>query len=84
MAKGYTITRGKLSPLSTVKLLVFITIYLIAHIITLVWELALFDPGTLFLDIFTEIVTVSDKFFLPASITVIVSVLMPKTFTAFS
>ncbi|KAI6176859.1 Transmembrane protein [Aphelenchoides bicaudatus] len=45
MAKGYTITRGKLSSLGTVKLMVFMTLYLIGHIIMLVWEIALFDPA---------------------------------------
>ncbi|KAI6240182.1 Transmembrane protein [Aphelenchoides fujianensis] len=45
IAKGYTITRGKISAASTVKLLIFMTFYLVAHVVMLVWELALFDPA---------------------------------------
>lgn len=51
IAKGYTITRGKLSAVSNVKLLVFITTFLVCHVIMLVWEIS-FDPGNTFLYIF--------------------------------
>lgn len=40
IAKGYTITRGKLPALTTVKILVFVTIFLVAHVMMLVWQIA--------------------------------------------
>ena len=38
MGKGYTITRGKLSAISTIKITVFFTLYTIAYIVMFIWE----------------------------------------------
>ncbi|XP_060599428.1 transmembrane protein 145-like isoform X1 [Ruditapes philippinarum] len=45
IGKGYTITRGKLSMASTVKISVFMTLYAIVYVIIFVWEAIIFDPG---------------------------------------
>ncbi|XP_052803315.1 transmembrane protein 145-like isoform X2 [Mya arenaria] len=45
MGKGYTITRGKLSSMSTIKISVFMTIYTILYIVVFIWEAIIFDPG---------------------------------------
>ncbi|XP_045210314.1 transmembrane protein 145-like isoform X1 [Mercenaria mercenaria] len=45
IGKGYTITRGKLSMASTVKISVFMTLYTIVYIVIFVWEAIIFDPG---------------------------------------
>ncbi|KAI6235271.1 Transmembrane protein [Aphelenchoides besseyi] len=45
VAKGYTITRSKISQTSTVKLIIFMTFYLITNVAMMIWELALFDPA---------------------------------------
>lgn len=45
MAKGYTITRARLSTCTTVKLTVFINIYIIIYITLFVYRAQLFDPG---------------------------------------
>ena len=38
MGKGYTITRGKLSAISTVKVTIFFTIYTIVYVVVFIWE----------------------------------------------
>jgi len=38
MAKGYTITRGKLSNSSTIKITVFMTLYTITYVVIFIWE----------------------------------------------
>ncbi|KAL3886684.1 hypothetical protein ACJMK2_026663 [Sinanodonta woodiana] len=45
MAKGYTITRARLTNISTVKLAVFFTLYVIAYGVLIIWEPFFFDPG---------------------------------------
>lgn len=45
IGKGYTITRGKLSTASTIKISVFMTIYCITYIVIFIWEAIIFDPG---------------------------------------
>lgn len=45
MGKGYTITRGKLTTISTIKITVFFTIYVVAYVVLFVWEGIFFDPG---------------------------------------
>ncbi|XP_064617706.1 transmembrane protein 145-like [Liolophura sinensis] len=42
LGKGYTITVGRLSPASAVKLTIFMTVYVVTSAILLSWE---FDPG---------------------------------------
>ncbi|XP_014256440.1 transmembrane protein 145-like [Cimex lectularius] len=45
MAKGYTITRGRLRMASTVKLTIFICLYVVTFITMFVYEKLFFDPG---------------------------------------
>ncbi|XP_059608160.1 transmembrane protein 145-like [Phlebotomus argentipes] len=45
MAKGYTITRARLSTATTVKLTVFINIYIVAYISLYILQAETFDPG---------------------------------------
>ncbi|XP_050416029.1 transmembrane protein 145 [Patella vulgata] len=45
MAKGYTITRGRLSSQGTIKLTVFTCIYIVVYSVMFIWEAELFDPG---------------------------------------
>lgn len=45
MAKGYTITRARLSTCTTVKLTVFINLYIIIYITLFVYRAQEFDPG---------------------------------------
>lgn len=45
MAKGYTITRARLSSCSIVKLTIFVNIYIVAYIILFVYQAEAFDPG---------------------------------------
>ncbi|KAK3596448.1 hypothetical protein CHS0354_015920 [Potamilus streckersoni] len=45
MAKGYTITRGRLTNISTVKVAIFFTLYVIAYAVLIIWEPFFFDPG---------------------------------------
>ncbi|XP_059173236.1 transmembrane protein 145-like [Physella acuta] len=45
MAKGYTITRGRLTRTSTIRITVFLNLYIIIIVILFVWEGMLFDPG---------------------------------------
>ncbi|KAL4228435.1 hypothetical protein ACF0H5_011482 [Mactra antiquata] len=45
IGKGYTITRGKLSMSSTIKISVFMTLYVITYIVIFIWEAIIFDPG---------------------------------------
>lgn len=45
MAKGYTITRARLSTCTTVKLTVFINIYIVIYITLFIYRAEEFDPG---------------------------------------
>lgn len=45
MAKGYTITRARLSSCSIVRLTMFINIYIVAYIVLFVYQAEAFDPG---------------------------------------
>lgn len=45
MAKGYTITRARLSTCTTVKLTVFINVYIIVYICLYIYQSIAFDPG---------------------------------------
>lgn len=45
MAKGYTITRARLSSCSIVRLTMFINIYIVVYIILFVYQAEAFDPG---------------------------------------
>lgn len=45
MAKGYTITRARLSSCSIVRLTIFINTYIVAYIILYIYQAAAFDPG---------------------------------------
>ncbi|KAI0227168.1 Transmembrane protein 145 [Lamellibrachia satsuma] len=45
MAKGYTITRGRLSSSGSMKIAVFMTLYTIAYIALFIYEAKAFDPG---------------------------------------
>lgn len=45
MAKGYTITRARLSSCSIVKLTIFINSYIVCYIILFVYQAEAFDPG---------------------------------------
>lgn len=45
MAKGYTITRARLSSCSIVKLTIFINTYIVAYIILYIYQAEAFDPG---------------------------------------
>lgn len=45
MAKGYTITRARLSSCSTVKLTIFINLYIVIYISLFVYQSEAFDPG---------------------------------------
>ncbi|XP_046548458.1 transmembrane protein 145-like [Haliotis rubra] len=45
MAKGFTITRGRLSTSGTIKLTVFVCIYAVVYAVLLIWEANFFDPG---------------------------------------
>ncbi|XP_012944054.1 transmembrane protein 145 [Aplysia californica] len=45
MAKGYTITRGRLPISSTIKITVFMSVYAVIISVLFIWEGLLFDPG---------------------------------------
>ncbi|KAL7046992.1 hypothetical protein ACKWTF_002762 [Chironomus riparius] len=45
MAKGYTITRARLSTSSTVKITVFINLYIVVYISLYIYQAEAFDPG---------------------------------------
>lgn len=45
MAKGYTITRARLSSCSIVKLTISINTYIVAYIILFIYQAEAFDPG---------------------------------------
>ena len=45
MAKGYTITRARLSTCSTVKLTVFINVYIVIYVTLFIYRAEQFDPG---------------------------------------
>ena len=45
VAKGYTITRARLSSRGAVKLTVFIVTYIILLFGTIVWQITVFDPA---------------------------------------
>lgn len=45
MAKGYTITRARLSSCSIVKLTIFINTYIVSYIVLFVYQSEAFDPG---------------------------------------
>lgn len=45
MAKGYTITRARLSTCSTIKLMTFINVYVIVYIALFIFREEVFDPG---------------------------------------
>ncbi|KAL3886682.1 hypothetical protein ACJMK2_026661 [Sinanodonta woodiana] len=45
MAKGYTITRGRLTNISTIKVAIFFTLYVFAYAILIIWEPMFFDAG---------------------------------------
>ncbi|KAI4455348.1 intimal thickness receptor-related [Holotrichia oblita] len=45
LAKGYTITRGKLSLTASVKLTIFMCLYSITYIALFIYEAKVFDPG---------------------------------------
>lgn len=45
MAKGFTITRGRISTSGSVKIAVFMTLYVITYAILFIYEAAWFDPG---------------------------------------
>lgn len=45
MAKGFTITRARLSSCSIVKLTIFINTYIVAYIILFIYQAEAFDPG---------------------------------------
>lgn len=71
MAKGYTITRARLSSCSIVKLTIFINTYIVAYIILFIYQAEAFDPGEvcafsfIYLSIFfknTIFIEVNEKF----------------------
>lgn len=45
LAKGWTVTRGRISSSGQVKLAVFTTLYCISFVILFIYEQAIFDPG---------------------------------------
>lgn len=45
MAKGYTITRARLSSCSIVKLTIFINTYIVLYVILFIYQAEAFDPG---------------------------------------
>ncbi|XP_037035543.1 transmembrane protein 145-like [Bradysia coprophila] len=45
MAKGYTITRARLSSASTIKLTVFVNLYIVTYISLFIFQSQAFDPG---------------------------------------
>ncbi|XP_076438636.1 transmembrane protein 145-like isoform X2 [Babylonia areolata] len=45
MAKGYTITRGRLTQMSAIRLAVFFCVYVVVNIVLFVWEGVVFDEG---------------------------------------
>ncbi|KAJ6642219.1 Transmembrane protein [Pseudolycoriella hygida] len=45
MAKGYTITRARLSSSSTIKLTVFVNLYIVTYISLFIYQSQAFDPG---------------------------------------
>ncbi|XP_048775740.2 transmembrane protein 145-like isoform X1 [Ostrea edulis] len=45
MAKGYTITRGRLTSASTIKVSVFFTLYFVTFVILFIYEALVFDAG---------------------------------------
>lgn len=52
MAKGYTITRARLSSCSIVKLTIFINTYIVAYVILFIYQAEAFDPGEVIVAIF--------------------------------
>lgn len=45
LAKGYTVTRGRLSTSASVKLTIFMCLYIITYITLFIYEAKVFDPG---------------------------------------
>ncbi|XP_074652948.1 transmembrane protein 145-like isoform X4 [Tubulanus polymorphus] len=45
LAKGYTVTRGRLSQSGTIKVTVFMTAYIIIYVVLFIYEAFFFDPG---------------------------------------
>uniref|UniRef100_A0A1I7SSU0 GpcrRhopsn4 domain-containing protein n=1 Tax=Bursaphelenchus xylophilus TaxID=6326 RepID=A0A1I7SSU0_BURXY len=45
LAKGYTITRRKISFLSVMKLLLFVAAFFLGHVTMMLWEILIFDPA---------------------------------------
>nr|XP_018918089.1 PREDICTED: transmembrane protein 145-like [Bemisia tabaci] len=45
LAKGYTVTRGKLRTISSVKITVFMCLYVFTYTLLFIYEKQLFDPG---------------------------------------
>ncbi|KAL7075083.1 hypothetical protein ACQ4LE_006027 [Meloidogyne hapla] len=45
IAKGYTITRAKISTCSSIKIVLFISAYFILRLLMLGWEIIIFDPA---------------------------------------
>ncbi|KAK3596447.1 hypothetical protein CHS0354_015919 [Potamilus streckersoni] len=45
MAKGYTITRGRLTNISTIKVAIFFTLYVFAYAVLIIWDPFFFDAG---------------------------------------
>ncbi|KAH7732117.1 Rhodopsin-like GPCR protein transmembrane domain containing protein [Aphelenchoides avenae] len=45
VAKGYTITRAKISRLSTLKVMCFISVFLLLQTLAVIWEMTMFDPA---------------------------------------
>ncbi|CAL1534665.1 unnamed protein product [Lymnaea stagnalis] len=45
MAKGFTITRGRLTRISTIKITAFFNAFVVVIVVLFIWEGLLFDPG---------------------------------------
>ncbi|XP_013394089.1 transmembrane protein 145 isoform X2 [Lingula anatina] len=45
LAKGYTVTRGRLRQATAVKITVMMTFYILLYIVMFIWEAVFFDPG---------------------------------------
>lgn len=45
MAKGFTITRGRLSNSSSIKIAIFMTSFIITYAVLFIYEAVIFDPG---------------------------------------
>ncbi|VTJ54928.1 Hypothetical predicted protein [Marmota monax] len=45
LGKGFTVTRGRISHLGSVKLSVYMTLYTLTHVVLLIYEAEFFDPG---------------------------------------